>query len=222
MASDKSDDKASTKTAIYCKSDGHPYTFIGAYVDPADVAGIIERHVKEHPVGVQHHYIYKQDPPVSHGCLAPDTLIWMADGSTRKIAEVGQGDRILACDADRNVLADDVAHARKSDHDQVLTLRTGKDRTIEMSISQPIMTVAGPVMSGQLFLPANFYQLAGSRDQLSLVEAVQMTTETAETPRELISIHTQSNGYFFVGEDAIAVKCKGGGPYGPPPDYRPL
>ena len=146
-------------------------------------------------------------------CFAAGTPVVMADDSRRRIEDVRPGHMLLSLvgpdDEESSVRVESVSRAYVQD---TVLLFVSSGEVLRASPSQPIVTMAGPVLAAQLADNARVYASRkrrhnGQRDVATIIARLQEGES-----QEVFSLHLENQTHFFVGErSAIRSNCKGGG-----------
>lgn len=104
-------------------------------------------------------YIY-----IQWGCFHKDTLIKMADGSTKKISEIQIGDLVMTND-NRSVR---VTNSYKGNEERLVRIETEAGRVLQLTANHPVLTEIGKVRACNLVISTKVY----TEDGLEKIEDI--------------------------------------------------
>lgn len=107
-------------------------------------------------------YIY-----IQWGCFHKDTLIKMADGSTKKVSEIQIGDFVLTNDH-RSVA---VTESYKGNEEMLICIKTETGRILQVTENHPVLTEHGKIKACNLVISTKVYTESGLEkiEDISLV-----------------------------------------------------
>lgn len=97
-------------------------------------------------------YIY-----IQWGCFHKDTMIKMADGSTKRISEIQIGDLVMTND-NRSV---EVTESYKGNEEMLICIVTESGRTLMVTANHPILTEHGKMKACNLVISSKVYTESG-------------------------------------------------------------
>lgn len=97
-------------------------------------------------------YIY-----IQWGCFHKDTLIKMADGSTKRISEIQIGDSVMTNDK-RSVV---VTESYKGNEETLICIVTETGRTLKVTANHPLLTEHGKMKACNLVVSSKVYTESG-------------------------------------------------------------